>query len=101
MNTRIFLISLILIVAAVSTTFAKDCAQNNVGNIVCAPPGGVLMTDKQGMIVCGLGPCVTSKNGTVLCSALAGGTATVNEIGVAVCTGKCVSPSKNNCEGAR
>lgn len=102
MGTHLLPTTFFLLWAATSTAFATgNCAQNNLGNIVCAPPGGNIMTNKDGMVVCGLGQCVTNRNGIVLCSAQPGGTASINELGMAVCTGKCVSPSKNNCKGAR
>lgn len=91
-----------LLTVSTPNAFARgNCAQNNLGNIVCAPPGGTILTNKDGMIVCGLGQCVVNKNGTILCSAQPGGTAFLNDAGVAVCTGICMSPSKNNCKGAR
>lgn len=102
MNTHILLFSMALFVASTTNALAKsNCAQNNLGNIVCAPPGGTIMANKDGMIVCGLGQCVVNKNGTILCSAQPGGTAFVNDMGVAVCAGVCITPSKNNCKGAR
>lgn len=102
MNKRFLLLGLVLFFASTMNVFAKDnCANNDLGNIVCAPAGGSIMTNKDGMVVCGLGQCVVNKSGMFLCSAQPGGTASVNNQGVAVCSGMCVTPSKNNCKGAR
>ena len=79
----------------------SNCAQNNVGHIVCAPPGGKIMKNKEGMIVCGRGQCVVNKAGIIICSSQPGGAATINNLGIPVCTGVCVSASPNYCRGAR
>jgi hypothetical protein len=99
---RILSIGLFLFMASSTTAFANsNCAQNNVGHIVCAPPGGSIKVKKDGVIVCGRGQCVVNKAGIILCSALPGGSAFINNMGVAVCAGVCVSASQNYCKGAR
>jgi hypothetical protein len=95
----VFLILAVLLSA--QSAMAGNCAQNNTGQIVCAPPGGRIMTNKDGLIVCSLGQCVINKNGIIMCSTQPGGTATLNNEGVPVCAGMCVSASKNYCVGAR
>jgi hypothetical protein len=69
--------------------------------MVCAPPGGTIMTNKNDMIVCGLGQCVVNKDGITLCSTQPGGNASLTNMGIAVCAGVCVSPSQKLCTGAR
>ena len=102
MMTRLFLIGLVLCIASVSTTFAKNnCAQDNAGHIVCAPQGGSIMTNKDGVVVCGLGPCVVTATGLIICSSQPGGKVSISNTGVPVCAGVCVSASPKYCRGAR
>lgn len=85
-----------------STVLANSsCVQNSAGNIVCAPPGGTITTNKYGEVVCGLGACVRHKSGIIMCSSKAGGSAVINNQGIAVCDGTCISASKNTCRGVR
>ena len=91
-----------LILSLVSIAFANgNCAQNRSGNIVCAPPGGTITTNKNGDVVCGKGNCVITASGTIYCSTQPGGNAVINGEGKAVCAGLCVSASPNSCVGAR
>ena len=98
---RLLPIGLLFSMVFVTTTNANNCAQNNVGHIVCAPPGGSIMKNKDDVIVCGRGQCVVTNAGIILCSPQQGGTVTINNAGVPVCTGNCVSASQNYCKGAR
>lgn len=100
MGKCIVVIGLLLSLASVS--FAKgNCTQNSSGNIVCAPPGGTITTNKNDDVVCGKGNCVITSSGMILCSTQSGGSAVINGDGKAVCAGMCVSASKNICLGAR
>lgn len=100
MSKHIFVIGLFLFIA--STAFANgNCAQNSAGKIVCAPPGGTITKDKNDEVVCGLGNCVVTMTGTILCSGQPGGSAIINNQGKAECTRVCVSASRNTCKGAR
>ena len=100
MGKCIAVIGLLLSVASVS--FAKgNCTQNSSGKIVCAPPGGTITTNKNGDVVCGKGNCVITVSGAIYCSTQPGGNAVINEKGIAVCAGLCVSASPNICVGAR
>jgi len=102
MGTYFLSIGVFLLVVSTSTVFANsNCAQNNVGHIVCAPPGGSIMTNKDGVVVCGRGQCVVNKVGIILCSSQTGGTASLTTMGEAVCSGKCVSASQTTCKGAK
>jgi len=102
MGKRFLLIGLFLFMASTTTAFANsNCAQNNVGHIVCAPPGGRIMTNKDGVIVCGRGQCVVTKAGIIMCSSQPGGAASINNMGVPVCAGVCVSASQNHCKGRK
>ena len=86
-----------------STVYAtENCRQNIAGKIVCAPVDGTITVDKYGEVVCGIGNCIVNPSGTVLCSILPGGTAIINDKGVAVCSsGGCRSASQKYCRGAR
>jgi hypothetical protein len=82
----IFLVGLILLLA--STAFANNnCRQNSAGKIVCAPLGGTITTDKNNEVVCGLGSCVITITGMILCSSQPGGTATIIDKGITLCSG--------------
>ena len=91
-----------LLLSMTTVSFAKgNCAQNSSGNIVCAPPGGTITTNKNGDVVCGKGNCVIINSGLIVCSTQPGGNAVINGEGKAVCTGVCISASPNTCVGAR
>ena len=99
---RLFLIGLFFVIASVATSFAKNnCAQDKAGHIVCAPQGGTIMTNKDGVVVCGPGQCVVNMAGVIVCSSQPGGTASINSAGVPVCAGVCFSASPKYCKGAR
>jgi len=95
--TGIFLLA----VSATAANAATKCIENKIGHIVCAPQGGSIMTNKDGDVVCGMGQCVTNKAGVILCSSQPGGTAIINNLGMATCSGVCVSASQKICRGAR
>jgi len=102
MRKHLFSISLFLFLSSATAAFAiGNCAQNKLGHIVCAPPGGSIMINKNDDVVCGLGQCVVNRAGIILCSSQPGGTATLNDMGVPVCAGACVSASQNHCKGRK
>jgi hypothetical protein len=99
---RFVSLGLLLIMIPATAAFAiGTCSQNNAGHIVCAPPGGSIMMNKDGIIVCGRGRCVVDKSGIILCSSQPGGAAMIDNLGTAVCAGGCISASASNCKGAR
>ena len=99
---RILSIALFLTLVFIPVAFAAgNCAQNSAGHIVCAPPGGTITKNSDGAVVCGHGQCVVDRAGIIMCSSQPGGSATINNMGVPVCAGVCVSASQNSCKGAR
>ncbi len=98
----LFSISMVLFLASATAVFALgNCAQNKFGHIICAPPGGTIMLNKNDEVVCGLGKCVVNKAGIILCSSRPGGSAIIDIMGNSVCAGACVSASERYCQGKK
>lgn len=72
------------------------CAKDNLGNVVCAPAGGVAVRSMTG-VVCAPGQCVTNNLGYLKCSSEKGGGASRDNLGNPICVGQCVSPSREYC----
>lgn len=69
----------------------------HVGRIFCAPPGGTVFGDSNGVPICGIGQCVTDANNKDFCSRESGGLATIDTYGRAKCVGGCIPPHRNYC----
>lgn len=89
---------LMMLLAIVSTVASSDdgCAQNDLGIVFCAPPGGTAVSTLVG-VACAKGRCAADNLGYLKCSNELGGGATKDNLGRVVCVGGCVSPSKKYC----
>ena len=71
-----------------------------LGDMVCSPPGGGILKDMRGDVVCGHGQCIKGPNGDIVCSLQPGGYVTQNWSGV-VCTGGCEQGAAWKCQRPR
>ena len=93
-------VSLMTLLFICSTAFAQGrfgCTKDNLGHVVCAPAGGVAVKDLW-EVVCAPGQCVVDNLGNLRCSSEKGGGASRDNLGIPVCVGKCINPSKEYCE---
>lgn len=101
MGTHLFLFTQLLALLASSIAYAEGgCAQNSIGQVLCAPPGGGAQINSIGQVMCGPGQCVVNLIGQVYCSSQAAGSAAVNSIGQPVCVGGCVLGSASYCQSS-
>lgn len=63
----------------------------------CAPPGGTIVEDDYGVLVCGVGQCIDDANGKTLCAREKGGAVIVDANGQIKCVGGCVRPDRHLC----
>ncbi|MBV5329957.1 MAG: hypothetical protein JZU65_20420 [Chlorobium sp.] len=63
--------------------------------------GGGVAKDLIGQVMCGPGQCVRDIIGTVYCSSVPGGGATIDIIGTPVCVGGCVRGTAEYCQNPR
>jgi hypothetical protein len=64
------------------------CLSNMLGDMVCFPPGGAILKDMRGDLVCGLGQCMKDFTGEIVCLSQPGGYVT-KKLGSVACTGGC------------
>lgn len=76
---------------------SADCVATYIGQIICPPPGGTVIMDSTGRVICGAGQCRMS-NYQWVCSSRSGGAATMNALGQILCYGGCVAASEANCQ---
>lgn len=95
---RYGLIGILLFVSnfCVDAQTQGGCAEDALGKIFCAPPGGTAVQALDG-VVCAPGRCVTDNLGYLKCSSKLGGGAITDNLGRVVCVGECVNPSKGYC----
>lgn len=72
-----------------------------LGEMICPPPLGGLMTDINGITVCGPGFCARDSYGKVSCSSQPGGAAVVDSNGKVLCVGGCVDGATSYCVAPR
>lgn len=77
-----------------ATTCIRDGEPDTV---LCPPPGGNLVKDTNGNVVCGIGWCVTNSKGNVKCSMVPGGAAILSGHGDSLCVGGCLEASGSLC----
>jgi len=98
------LIVIILLTSLIPDAKAQEvgqqggCLKNRIGQDFCAPPGGGIMLDWMGQPVCGRGQCLRDKLNRIVCSSQPNGYATLNSMGIPVCTGGCEFASSSLCE---
>lgn len=93
-----FALALFGIPLSAITDGRSNCAEDLLGNITCAPPGGIAVTTLQDGVLCAPGQCVSDNLGHLKCSSETGGGAQLDNLGRAVCNGGCVSPKKEYCK---
>ena len=71
------------------------CEQTIVGSYLCAPPGGTILSNTIGQLVCAPGKCIKGVLETK-CSAIPMGEA-VSELTMIKCVGGCVAPNASYC----
>jgi len=91
------------LILAAALAGARDHAQaqqggclSDLGQTICSPPGGAIIRNEFGQIVCGRGQCIRNL-GQIVCSAQPGGYAFL-ELGQARCTGGCEPAATSNCQ---
>ena len=104
-----FAISISLVIS--SNTFAQGgCITENVsapevgyaigkqvGRTFCAPPGGSIMRNQDGEIICAPGQCMRGDDGQTFCSSVPGGDVFVDDNGSIKCVEGCLRPAHNMC----
>lgn len=73
------------------------CLKNRRGDVLCSRPQGGISFDRNGEPVCGVGRCTIDGRGNTMCSTVPGGTAAMNALGVAECTGSCAPANAATC----
>jgi hypothetical protein len=74
------------------------CLVNSFSNVIaCSPPNGGIVMNATGEMLCGPGKCMVPAFGQAFCSALQGGSVTIDSKGEPVCTGECVPASASAC----
>jgi len=63
----------------------------------CAPPGGTILEDNRGMIVCAPGQCIDDATGQALCSREKAGATIIDNNRQIKCVGGCIRPSRLMC----
>ena len=93
------------LLAFVSAAHAQDqqpqCRNSTIYGMICAPPGGMMMTGMFGDAVCGRGYCIKDMGGDIVCSRQPGGYATKDMFGSVACVGGCERPSSIYCVPVR
>jgi hypothetical protein len=76
------------------------CFPNMLGDMVCSPPGGAILKDMRGDLVCGQGQCMKDFIGDIVCSSQPGGYVT-KKLGSVACTGGCEYAATWRCQKPR
>ena len=97
MRIKILTIVIVTFLINPSNVLAK-CLTNAIGQTYCAPPGGGIVENAIGQMLCGRGQCVINAIGQVKCSDRQFGNAIENSIGQIKCTGRCVPGNEFLCE---
>lgn len=74
------------------------CVSDRYGDPQCSGSGGDAVLDRYGAAVCGVGRCVTERDGTVMCSTQPRGSAALDRYSKAVCTGGCEPAQASRCK---
>ena len=72
------------------------CEKDYVGQIFCAPPGGVAIKTLNG-VVCGKGSCAKDAIGKFVCSNTPSGGVSISITRHVICIGECESPKDEYC----
>jgi hypothetical protein len=92
---RIFLI-LLCFLTTLTDAQSNDCKKDFVGEIYCAPFGGMAIKTLDG-VACSVGKCLIDNLGQIQCSNVVGGSVIKDATMTVKCVGKCVAPSKDLC----
>lgn len=79
----------------------SKCLKNGRGDVLCSPAAGGISYDRSGEPVCGIGRCTIDTQGNTMCSTVQGGTAAMNALGAAECTGSCAPARASMCLAPR
>jgi hypothetical protein len=74
---------------------------DSYGKVHCARPGGGVLRDQYGKVVCGVGYCAADDTGRVLCSTRPGGGVARDSYGKVTCTEGCREGQAQLCEDLR
>jgi len=88
---------LFILIMNIADVSAQQCAKDILGNVVCAPQGGVVAKDIIGNLVCGRGQCVRDVLGRIMCAQNPGGAATFDILRQPICSGGCEEAKKEYC----
>ena len=88
---------LFILIMNIGAVSAQQCAKDIIGNVICAPQGGVVAKDIIGNLVCGRGQCVRDILGQIMCSKNPGGAATFDILRQPICSGGCEEARKEYC----
>jgi hypothetical protein len=94
-NIVILILQMLLAISSVSAQ--TTCKTDFMGNVICAPPGGVAVATYSDEILCAPGQCTSDNMGYLKCSDVVGGGVGKNLLGDVECVGKCISPKKEFC----
>ena len=86
-----------VLIMSIGAASAQQCAKDILGNVICAPHGGVIVKDVLGNLVCGRGQCVRDILGQIVCARNPGGAATFDILRQPICSGGCEEARKENC----
>jgi len=75
---------------------SNDCKKDFVGEIYCAPFGGMAIKTLDG-VACSVGKCLIDNLGQIQCSNVVGGNVIKDATMTVKCVGKCITPSKDFC----
>ena len=90
MKKIIFKVLFISVFFLIRFANANGCAENSIGQVICAPPGGGAAANAIGQVVTGPGECIMDSIGRVMCSSQSGGGAALDSLGRVVCADGCV-----------
>jgi hypothetical protein len=74
---------------------------DSYGKVRCAQPGGGVIRDQHGNVLCGVGYCATDDTGRALCSTRPGGNVARDWYNKVTCAGGCQAAQAQLCEDLR
>jgi hypothetical protein len=99
--SKVILMMLLTMVSTVVEANNRGCAEDEFRRVFCAPAGGGTAVSTPAGVVCAPGHCATDNLGDLKCSKEMGGIVSKDDSGSVVCSGGCISPTKEFCHTPR